>query len=88
MDNKIISVIYSTYLDNEFIDLPALNYYDLSAEYKKLDEFLEKHNISLEERNDLDSDIISEFTNKSEKIGFTNGFKLALRLVFETIQGM
>lgn len=83
MDNKIISAIYDEYLDNAFDDIKALNTDDLQAAYANLDEFEKKHNISLPEHNDIETNIINEVAGVSELKGFTNGFKLAVRLIFE-----
>lgn len=83
MQENIISTIYRQYLDNAFEGIQALDFDDLQAAYANLDEFEKKHNISLSEHNAFETDILSEITNISELKGFTNGFKLAVRLIFE-----
>lgn len=83
MQENIISSIYSAYLNNEFEGIRPLQSNDLQSGYEKLNDFEKEHNISLSERNRLETDIINEFTNTSELKGFTNGFKFALRLLSE-----
>lgn len=83
MQENIITAIYREYLDNAFEGIHALNCDDLQVVYANLEKFEKKHNISLSEHNDIETDIISEFTSVSERKGFTNGFKLAVRLIFE-----
>lgn len=83
MSNNIISSIYKAYLENEFEGIQALRCEDLQVAYANLKEFEKKHNISLSEHNDIETDTISETSNTSELKGFTNGFKLAVRLIFE-----
>lgn len=83
MDNKIIAAIYDECLDNVFDGIKALNTDDLQAAYANLDEFEKKHNISLSEHNDIETNTINEVAGVSELKGFTNGFKLAVRLIFE-----
>lgn len=83
MQENIISSIFSAYLDNAFEGIHALNMDDLQVVYANLKKFEEKHNISLSELNDIETDIINEITSISELKGFTNGFKIAVRLIFE-----
>lgn len=83
MNNSVISAIFGAYLDNMFEGIQALNFYDLQDAYAKLDEFEKKHNISLSEHNDFEDSVLSEICCISERKGFANGFKLALRLAVE-----
>lgn len=83
MQENIITAIYRKYLDNAFEGIHALNCDDLQVVYANLKEFEKKHNISLSEHNDIETDIINEVASVSELKGFTNGFKLAVRLIFE-----
>lgn len=83
MSNDILNTIYKHYVDDAFEGIQALNFDDLQNAYANLDEFEKKHNISLSEHNNFETDILSEITNISELKGFTSGFKLAVRLIFE-----
>lgn len=83
MCSDIITVMYREYLDDAFEGIQALKDEDLRFVYENLEKFEKKHNISLSEHNDIDNNIITEATNVSEHKGFTNGFKLAVRLIFE-----
>ncbi len=83
MQENIITAIYRKYLDNAFEGIHALDCDDLRIAYANLEEFEKKYNISLSEHNDIETDIINEATSVSELKGFTNGFKLAVRLIFE-----
>lgn len=83
MSDDIITTIYREYLDSAFEGIQALKEEDLRFVYENLEEFEKKYNISLSEHNDIENNIISEATNVSECKGFTNGFKLAVRLIFE-----
>lgn len=83
MNENVLCAIYSAYLDDEFNGIQPLRASDLKCEYEKLGVFEKKHNISAQERFDFETDILNEFTNASERKGFTNGFKLALQLAFE-----
>ncbi len=83
MQENIITAIYHEYLNNAFEGIQTLNMDDLQDAYANLEKFEKKHNISLSEHNDIEADIIDEVANTSELKGFTNGFKLAVRLIFE-----
>ncbi|MEZ3454433.1 MAG: hypothetical protein K1W17_08695 [Oscillospiraceae bacterium] len=83
MCSDIITVMYREYLNSEFEGIQALKEEDLRFVYENLEEFEKKYNISLSEHNDIENNIILEATNVSECKGFTNGFKLAVRLIFE-----
>ena len=83
MQENIISSIYNAYLDNEFEDIQPLRPNDLQSGYEKLNDFEKKHNISTAEQNEFYTDVLNEFTAISELKGFTNGFKLAARLLME-----
>lgn len=84
MDSNILNAIYDVYVDNVFEGIQALNFDDLKDAYASLDEFMKKNNLSLSERNSLEANIISTISYTSEQKGFANGFKLAVRLIFET----
>lgn len=83
MQENIISSIYNAYLDNEFEGIQPLRSNDLQSGYKKLNDFEKKHNISTAEQNEFYTEVLNEFTVISELKGFTNGFKLAARLLME-----
>lgn len=83
MQENIITAIYRKYLNNAFEGIHALDTDDLQDAYANLEKFEKKHNISLSEHNDIETDIIDEVASASELKGFTNGFKLAVRLIFE-----
>lgn len=83
MQRNIITAIYREYFNNAFEGIHALDFDDLEVAYANLEKFEKKHNISLSEHNDIETDIIDEVASVSELKGFTNGFKLAVRLIFE-----
>lgn len=83
-NDNIISSIFHSYINGEIEGVSALTCDDLQTAYANLDKFIEKHNMSKSEYNGIDTDIISEATYVSEYKGFTNGFKLAVRLILET----
>lgn len=83
VSNDILNTIYRHYVDDAFEGIQALDFDDLQTAYANLDEFEKKHNISLSEHNNFETDILSEITKISELKGFTNGFKLSVRLIFE-----
>ena len=83
MQENIITAIYRKYLNDAFEGIHAIDCDDLQIAYANLDKLEKKHNISLSEHNDIETDIIIEVTSVSELKGFTNGFKLAVRLIFE-----
>lgn len=82
MSNDIITTIYHTYIANAFEDIQASST-DSQVADANLEEFEKKHNISTEEQNDIEENIITEITYASKLKGFTDGFKLAVRLMSE-----
>ena len=83
MQENIITAIYRKYLNDAFEGIHAIDCDDLQIAYANLEKLEKEHNISLSEHIDIETDIINEITSVSELKGFTNGFKLAVRLIFE-----
>ena len=77
---NVIHLIFDTaYLDNEFEGIQPLRSNDLQNEYEKLNDFEKQHGISEAVHLDFD-EVLTKFIYASELKGFTNGFKLAVRL--------
>lgn len=83
MFDSIIHQIFDTYLDNKFDDIRPLFQEDWQEEYEELVKFENKHQFLDTDRTYLECDIINAINYKSELKGFTNGFKLAARLLSE-----
>lgn len=82
MQENIITAIYRKYLDNAFDGMQAISS-ESQAAREVLEKFESKYNISAEERNDIEDNIITEVTYAGERKGFVNGFKIAVRLMSE-----
>lgn len=80
MFDIIMTQIFDLYLDNSFEDI---NSYECEEEYEKIREFEEQHQFSISDRTYLEADLINSMVYKSELLGFSNGFKLAVRLLSE-----
>lgn len=83
MFDSIIPKLYEMCLNNEFEGIQALQVNDLQIGYEKLDIFEKQHNISMKDHTDFEFDVLNEFTEVSEQIGFICGFKVAVRLMSE-----
>jgi len=83
MDNNILGALFDSYIENSFKSIKAMDTNDLCKERSALDEFSKKHGLSQREQSFLENEIINDMTLISEYKGFTNGFKLAMRMILE-----
>lgn len=80
MFDIIMSQIFDLYLNDNFEGISSS---DWEEDYKKIKEFEEQHKFSISDCTYLEADIINSLVHKSEMLGFSNGFKLAVRLLSE-----
>lgn len=80
MFDIIIAQIFGLYLNNSFEDIRSCEW---EEEYEKIREFEEQHQFSFSDCTYLEADLINSLVYKSELLGFSNGFKLAVRLFSE-----
>lgn len=83
MFDTIMHQIFDTYLDNDFEGIRPLFQDDWQEEYAELVKFERKHQISRADCTCLECDLLNPILYKAEQKGFSNGFKLAARLLFE-----
>lgn len=83
MNSNILTVIFDDYISNSFEGICSLSQKDLQNEYDILAKFEKEYVFSAKDCNFLECDIINSLLYKSELNGFTNGFKLAVRLFSE-----
>lgn len=83
MFDSIIPKLYEICLNGEFEGIQALQENDLQIGYDKLEIFEKQHNFSSDDCLHFRNDVLNEFTEVSEQIGFMCGFKVAVRLMSE-----
>lgn len=83
MFNSIIPKLYEMCQNDEFKGIKALQFDDLKIAYEYLNVFEKQHNISTADHNRFETDVLCEFTQTSQQIGFICGFKVAVRLMSE-----
>ena len=82
MNNDILKIIYSEYMNNSF-DSEGIGTFpteEWQEETAALDEFAQRISLTDNDYISLENDVISKFMYKSGLEGFINGFKLAVRL--------
>lgn len=67
MSNDIIMAIFDKYLSNAFEGMQAISP-ESQAAREALEKFENKHHISAEERNDIEDNIITEVTKRTQRL--------------------
>lgn len=70
MFNSIIPKLYEMCQNDEFKGIKALQFDDLKIAYEYLNVFEKQHNISTADHNRFETDVLCEFTQTSQQIGF------------------
>ena len=83
MFDSIIPKLYDMCQNDEFKGIKAVQVDDLKNAYESLAVFEKQHNISIADSNNFKVNILDEFTEVSQQIGFICGFKVAVRLMSE-----